>query len=370
MSISDLKTGQAVVAKLANSCWNAGRKVARMIADEGHLNVRSDRQFLKRVPKKHARKIRRRGGGGNSGDRRNLGVSHQQQGFISNFLHHCGIGLSRGFELDPCLAGSPAGLKAPAGRSFLLISITPLNCSTRPAEDSISVASLPTSTGICATECCTIVVGHVFRLLESVESPAFFRSFFSGMRFEFSGKTLGATSGSKMLRKIISGGQSGADRAGLDFAIENGLEHGGYVPRGRKAEDGRIADRYNLVELRTSSYPARTKRNIEESDGTVIFSLERCLNGGTKLTRDYANKLGKPVLHIYHGRKEQIFNLDSLRHEMQTLTDFLCSNKIEVLNVAGPRESKEPGVYEWTLYMLRCFRNRAVSGVGPTEATR
>ena len=87
-----------------------------------------------------------------------------------------------------------------------------------------------------------------------------------------------------MLRKIISGGQTGADRAGLDFAIETGLEHGGYVPRGRKAEDGRIDDRYNLVELSTTSYPARTRRNIEESDGTVIFSLERLLSGGTKLT--------------------------------------------------------------------------------------
>jgi len=88
----------------------------------------------------------------------------------------------------------------------------------------------------------------------------------------------------KMLRRIISGGQTGADRAGLDFAIHVGLEHGGYVPKGRKAEDGKIAERYNLVELSTTSYPARTKRNIEESDGTVIFSLERLLSGGTKLT--------------------------------------------------------------------------------------
>ena len=87
-----------------------------------------------------------------------------------------------------------------------------------------------------------------------------------------------------MLRKIISGGQTGADRAGLDFAIETGLEHGGYVPRGRKAEDGKIDDRYNMVELSTTSYPARTRKNIEESDGTVIFSLERLLSGGTKLT--------------------------------------------------------------------------------------
>src|ERR1700687_3663798 len=105
----------------------------------------------------------------------------------------------------------------------------------------------------------------------------------------------------KMLRKIISGGQTGADRAGLDFAIETGLEHGGY-------EDGRIDARYNLVELSTSSYPARTRRNIEESDGTVIFSLERLLSGGTKLTWEHANKLSKPVLHIYDTRKERISN--------------------------------------------------------------
>jgi len=142
-----------------------------------------------------------------------------------------------------------------------------------------------------------------------------------------------------MLRKIISGGQTGADRAGLDFAIEKGLGHGGYVPRGRKAEDGRIDDRYNLIELSTSSYPARTRRNIEESDGTVIFSLERLLSGGTKLTWEHANKLSKPVLHIYNASKERILNQDSLRLEIQALTDFLCSNKIEILNVAGPHAS-------------------------------
>jgi hypothetical protein len=74
---------------------------------------------------------------------------------------------------------------------------------------------------------------------------------------------------------------------------------------GRKAEDGRIDERYNLVELTTSSYPARTSKNIEESDDTVIFSLERRLSGWTKLTRELADKFGKPVLHIYDGRKER-----------------------------------------------------------------
>jgi Circularly permutated YpsA SLOG family len=149
-----------------------------------------------------------------------------------------------------------------------------------------------------------------------------------------------ATIFSKMLRKIISGGQTGADRAGMDFAIEADLEHGGYVPRGRKAEDGRIDDRYNLIELSTGSYPARTRRNIEKRDGTVIFSLERVLNGGTKLTLELAKKLGKPVLHIYDDLDERISNRDSLCLEIQVLGDLVCSNKIEILNVAGPRESE------------------------------
>jgi hypothetical protein len=86
-----------------------------------------------------------------------------------------------------------------------------------------------------------------------------------------------------VLRKIISEGQTGADRAGLDFAIEVGLAHGGYVPKGRKAEDDRIDEKYTLVELSSNSYPERTKRNVRESDGTVILSLNEKLSGGTAL---------------------------------------------------------------------------------------
>jgi hypothetical protein len=70
-----------------------------------------------------------------------------------------------------------------------------------------------------------------------------------------------------MLRKIISGGQTGADRAGLDFAIEVGLARGGYEPKGRKAEDGGIHERHRLVEPATNSYPEWTKRNVRESNG-------------------------------------------------------------------------------------------------------
>jgi hypothetical protein len=82
-----------------------------------------------------------------------------------------------------------------------------------------------------------------------------------------------------VLRKIISAGQTDADRAGLDFAIEVGLEHGGFVPRGRRAEEGRMPGQYHLTEFSSILYAMRTKRNVREADGTVVFSLDSILTG-------------------------------------------------------------------------------------------
>ena len=122
-----------------------------------------------------------------------------------------------------------------------------------------------------------------------------------------------------MLRKVISGGQAGADRAGLDFAIEADLEHGGYLPKGRKAEDGRIDERYQLVELPSASYPVRTKRNVRESDGTAIFSLQAELSGGSALTLSYARSVKKPVIHLHaSGKVDPAAQLD----------DFIAFNRI------------------------------------------
>ena len=149
-----------------------------------------------------------------------------------------------------------------------------------------------------------------------------------------------------MLRKVISGAQAGADCAGLDFALEIGLDHGGFVVKGRKAEDGRIDDRYRLVELPSNSYPVRTKRNVRESDGTAIFSFRAELSGGSALTLTYANSVHKPVIHLHAS--------DKVDHAAQ-LKDFIATNRIETLNVAGPRESKEPGVYQFTLETLRRY---------------
>jgi Circularly permutated YpsA SLOG family len=130
-----------------------------------------------------------------------------------------------------------------------------------------------------------------------------------------------------VLRKIVSGGQTGADRAGLDFAIEVGLAHGGYVAKGRKAEDGRIDEKYRLTELATNSYPERTKRNVRESDGTIILSLNEKLSGGSALTLSYARHANKPVLHIHNSETGH----DPLSHQVRRLKDFIESKRDRTL---------------------------------------
>ena len=98
--------------------------------------------------------------------------------------------------------------------------------------------------------------------------------------------------------RIISGGQTGADRAALDWAIAHGVPHGGWCPKGRKAEDGPIDARYKLVETTSSDYLQRTEWNVRDSDGTVVFSIATMLTGGSKKTVDLARKHRKPVLHL------------------------------------------------------------------------
>jgi hypothetical protein len=136
----------------------------------------------------------------------------------------------------------------------------------------------------------------------------------------------------RTLKKIISGGQTGVDRAALDFAIDHGILHGGWCPKGRKAEDGPLAARYLLTETPTSSYPQRTERNVRDSDGSVIFSIASILTGGSKKTIDFAIKYRKPWLHLHKGGASP---------ELAVLK-FIREHKIATLNVAGPRASKEP----------------------------
>ena len=135
---------------------------------------------------------------------------------------------------------------------------------------------------------------------------------------------------------IISGGQTGADRAALDWAIARGVQHGGWCPKGRKAEDGPIAGHYQLRETPSTNYVQRTEWNVRDSDGTVVFSIAPVLSGGSKKTVELARKHGRPVLHVSKAGGVPAARV-ALRH-------FVAEHGIRVLNVAGPRASKEPEI--------------------------
>ena len=135
--------------------------------------------------------------------------------------------------------------------------------------------------------------------------------------------------------KIISGGQTGADRSALDWAIENGIPHGGWCPKGRRAEDGPIDARYQLKETPSSDPVQRTEWNVVDSDGTVIFSIGERLSEGSLKTLEFAVKHRKPHLHLSAASKESAAT---------ELKKWIEQNNIRVLNVAGPRASKEPEV--------------------------
>lgn len=146
-------------------------------------------------------------------------------------------------------------------------------------------------------------------------------------------------------RLIVSGGQAGADRAALDFAIEGWhYSHGGWAPKDRQAEDGPIPLKYQLTELPEGGYRQRTRRNVEDSDGTLIVNLGE-LEGGSLATQEYAQQQGKPNLVVQMDPGVTIEAVD-------TVLAWLRKHVIDKLNVAGPRESKRPGIYRLTLDLL------------------
>lgn len=134
---------------------------------------------------------------------------------------------------------------------------------------------------------------------------------------------------------IISGGQSGVDRAALDVALALGIPCGGWCPKGRLAEDGPIALRYPLKETPGAEYSERTRRNVQDSDGTLVLTLGAPADG-TALTIELAEAAGKPwfVVDFEKGR------------ETGPVVQWIVREEITVLNVAGPRESKSPGIYD------------------------
>lgn len=148
-----------------------------------------------------------------------------------------------------------------------------------------------------------------------------------------------------MLKKIISGGQTGVDRAALDSAIRLGIDHGGWITKGRLTEDGPLPPNYNMTEMPTDSYSERTEKNVTESDGTLIIS-QGTPTGGTDYTRRMALKHGKQLLHIDLALHGNLLDAASL------VLSWLEMNKIETLNVAGHRASKDPTIYMKALSIL------------------
>ena len=136
--------------------------------------------------------------------------------------------------------------------------------------------------------------------------------------------------------KIVSGGQTGVDRAALDWAHSLGLARGGWCPRGRRAEDGPIPAGYPLQETQEADYAVRTRLNVRDSGATLILTRGPP-SGGTRLTRHLAGELARPVLVIDFE--------DADKAAAARVAEWIAEEGIKVLNVAGPRESTSPGIY-------------------------
>ena len=139
------------------------------------------------------------------------------------------------------------------------------------------------------------------------------------------------------LTKIVSGAQTGVDRAALDVAIFLNIPHGGWCPRGRRAEDGAIPAVYQLKETTERNYAVRTEKNVVDSDGTLILFLKQ-ISGGTELTEKLTKKHRRPLLCVDLGQSslgESVY---------REVVDWIADNNIGVMNVAGPRESSSPGI--------------------------
>ena len=150
--------------------------------------------------------------------------------------------------------------------------------------------------------------------------------------------------------KIISGGQTGVDRGALDAAIAADIPCGGWCPKQRRAEDGRIPGRYPLLELSSSDYKQRTLRNVLDSDGTLVIYFGE-LVGGTRLTVFYCTEQHMPC---------KLLNAAEISAERGAglVEDFITEQGIKLLNVAGPRASSEPQAYGYTFRVMTQFLHK------------
>lgn len=158
------------------------------------------------------------------------------------------------------------------------------------------------------------------------------------------------------LVRIISGGQTGVDRAALDVAMARGLACGGWVPRGRRAEDGRIPARYPLRETRSSAYGERTRLNVRDADATLILTHGRP-SGGTARTIDFARQLRRPHLLVDLAAAA----------DPAAARSWLADLQVRVLNVAGPRESGCPGIFAGAWAFLEAVLSQPGGAGGSTD---
>ena len=134
--------------------------------------------------------------------------------------------------------------------------------------------------------------------------------------------------------KVISGGQTGVDRAALDVALELGIACGGFCPKGRKSEDGIIPEKYPLMETSTDDYPERTELNVRTGDGTLAL-IDKDADKGTSLTVTLCKLYSKPFMIVDLSEKNQA----------ESIIQWMKENNVNVLNIAGSRESSSPGIY-------------------------
>lgn len=161
------------------------------------------------------------------------------------------------------------------------------------------------------------------------------------------------------VEKIVTGGQTGVDRAALDVALELHIPCGGWCPKDRRSEDGTISDHYPLQESPTTNYAERTALNVRDSDGTLILA-RGALRGGTALTKTFTERYRRPYLVV-----------DLRSAAEQTVIDWLREHSIKVLNIAGPRESSQPGIAQIAGDFLRAlFRDKNNRSVGDTGRRR
>jgi hypothetical protein len=144
-------------------------------------------------------------------------------------------------------------------------------------------------------------------------------------------------------QKFTSGGQTGADRAGLDGAIALGIPHGGWCPAGRKSEDGAIPEQYCLKETASDRYDQRTMMNVIEGDGTVVFNRGGRLSAGSRLTVRLCQDANRPCL---------VLDCSNFEQDVEKFKNWLEQVKPTVLNIAGNRESVSPGIGDYVRQVL------------------